>query len=525
MDENDLNSDHVNSDTTVDDDDADCYYDFFIKGDDPMDPEDAKSHQGSGQKYTILNQADMRKRQEDVIAEVSTVLSVSGATATILLRHFNWSVGNVHEAWFADEDDVRKRVGLLDYDKQLSDVNAGDRASCGICFDVYPRDRIFSVGCGHPFCRECWGGYIRSAINNGPGCLTLRCPDPSCSAAADRDVIDMLALSDDDKKKYSQYLLRSYVEENKKIKWCPGPDCEYAVEFDGGGGGEDSWDVSCLCYYSFCWNCLEDSHRPVDCQTVSSWLSKNTDESETKIWILARTKPCPRCQKSIEKNGGCMHMTCNPPCRYEFCWICLGDWYNHGTCNRYNEAADVEADKNREDAEKYVTKYTHYYDRWAANHSSRQKAIADMQRVQSMQIRRLIETQGKAGYELLFITDAWEQIIGCRQVLKWTYAYGYYLPENEHTKRRLFEFLQGEAEKGLERLHECAELELNQFLVDYGRPSEGFREFEVKLKGLTMVTRKYFEKLVRALENGLSEVQVSGSEEIGQNIPMTSAEG
>ena len=28
-------------------------------------------------------------------------------------------------------------------------------------------------------------------------------------------------------------------------------------------------------------------------------------------------------------------------------------------------------------------------------------------------------------------------------MLKWTYAYGYYIPEHENVKRQLFEYLQG----------------------------------------------------------------------------------
>lgn len=37
------------------------------------------------------------------------------------------------------------------------------------------------------------------------------------------------------------------------------------------------------------------------------------------------TKSCPGCGSRIEKNEGCMHMTCTK-CRYEFCWECLGPW-------------------------------------------------------------------------------------------------------------------------------------------------------------------------------------------------------
>ena len=59
-------------------------------------------------------------------------------------------------------------------------------------------------------------GYISTSINDGPGCLMLRCPDPTCSAAVGQDMIDLLA-SNEDKQKYTRYLLRSYIEDNKKV--------------------------------------------------------------------------------------------------------------------------------------------------------------------------------------------------------------------------------------------------------------------------------------------------------------------
>lgn len=57
---------------------------------------------------------------------------------------------------------------------------------------------------------------MRTSIDGGPGCLMLRCPDPSCSAAVGQDMISRLA-SDDDKGKYARYLLRSYIEDNRKV--------------------------------------------------------------------------------------------------------------------------------------------------------------------------------------------------------------------------------------------------------------------------------------------------------------------
>ncbi|THU58785.1 hypothetical protein C4D60_Mb03t18080 [Musa balbisiana] len=421
------------------------------------------------QNYTILSETDIRQHQGEDISRVSTVLSIPRYAASILLRHYNWSISRVHDEWFVDEEHVRKAVGFLE--KPVEMMNARE-LTCGICFENYPRDSMSSASCGHPFCGACWRGYISTSISDGPGCLMLRCPDPSCGAAVGQNMVDVLA-PEEDKDKYSHYLLRSYVEDNRKIKWCPAPGCEFAAKFVMGSG---SYDICCFCSYSFCWNCTEEAHRPVDCDTVAKWILKNSAESENMNWILANSKPCPKCKRPIEKNQGCMHITCTPPCKFEFCWLCLGTWSEHGertggfyACNRYEAA--------------------------------KQEGV----------LEKLSDGQSQPESQLKFIIEAWLQIVECRRVLKWTYAYGYYLPEHEHAKRRFFEYLQGEAESGLERLHQCVEKELQVYL-DAESPMDNFNEFRTKLAGLTSVTRNYFENLVRALETGLKDVGSSNSQ-------------
>ncbi|CAA3023341.1 probable E3 ubiquitin- ligase ARI8 [Olea europaea subsp. europaea] len=465
--------------------------------------------------YTILTDEDIRQRQEEDITRISTVLSISRDAACILLRRYKWSVNDVHEEWFADEERVRNAVGLLE--KPLVKFSNAKEVTCGICFENYSLDRICTAACGHPFCDACWKAYISTSINDGPGCLTLRCPDPSCGAAVGQDMINILA-PDGDKEKYRRYLLRSYVEDSRKTKWCPAPGCDCAVEYVVGSG---SYDVTCSCSYSFCWSCTEEAHRPVDCETVAKWILKNSAESENMNWILANSKPCPKCKRPIEKHQGCMHMTCTPPCKFEFCWLCLGAWSDHGertggfyACNRYEAAKQEgvydEAERRREMAKNSLERYTHYYERWASNQASRQKAFLDLHQMQSVHLEKLSEVQSQPESQMKFIIEAWQQIVECRRVLKWTYAYGYYLPEHEQIKKQFFEYLQGEAEAGLERLHQCAEKELQNYLNAEG-PSKDFNDFRTKLAGLTSVTRNYFENLVRALENGLSDVDPQGS--------------
>nr|CAD1819943.1 unnamed protein product [Ananas comosus var. bracteatus] len=293
-DANDLESpddDFYSGDTAMGSDDGDGDYDFVDNELD--DSEDIASHRQQ-HNYTILSEADTRQRQEEDITRVSTVLSIPRSAACVLLRHYNWSVSKVHDEWFADEEKVRKAVGLLE---QPADMPNGRELTCGICFESYPRKGICAAACSHPFCRACWRGYISTSISDGPGCLMLRCPDPSCDAVVGQDMINDLATTED-KEKYARYLHRSYIEDNRKTKWCPAPGCEYAVEFVMGSG---SYDVCCNCSYSFCWNCTEEAHRPVDCGTVAKWILKNSAESENMNWILANSKPCPSVNGLLRK--------------------------------------------------------------------------------------------------------------------------------------------------------------------------------------------------------------------------------
>ncbi|KAL9310548.1 putative transcription factor interactor and regulator CCHC(Zn) family [Arabidopsis thaliana] len=417
--------------------------------------------------YVVLKEEDIRRHQKDDVGRVSVVLSITDVQA------------------------IRRTVGILE-----GPAPDGREFTCGICFESYPLEETISVSCGHPFCATCWTGYISTSINDGPGCLMLKCPYPCCPAAIGRDMIDNLC-SKEDKERYYRYFLRSYVEVNREMKWCPAPGCEHAIDF--AAGTESNYDVSCLCSHSFCWNCSEEAHRPVDCDTVGKWILKNSAESENKNWILANSKPCPKCKRPIEKNHGCMHMTCTPPCKFEFCWLCLNAWTEHGEssggfypCNRYEAAKKQglydEAERRREMAKNSLEKYTHYYKRWASNQVSRQKAMGDLQKMQSEKLRKLSDIQ----------------IIECRRVLKWTYAYGYYLPD-DHTKKQFFEYLQGEAESGLERLHKCIEHDIEVFEFAEG-PSEEFNHFRTKLTDLTSITKTFFQNLVKALENGLADV-------------------
>ncbi|CAA7041657.1 unnamed protein product [Microthlaspi erraticum] len=475
--------------------------------------DDTDTSKRSQKSHLVLKEEDIRKHQMTDIEQVSTILSISQVEAIVLLLHYKWNAGKVEDEWFTDEDKVRNSVGLLKEPVVVVNETRGvnNTFECGICFESYVEKEIARVSCGHPYCKTCWTCYITSKINDGPVCLNVKCPEPSCPAVVGKDMVNKVISKEEDREKYERFFFRSYVEASgKKIKWCPSPGCDYAVDFLGSCGSDESenYDVSCLCSYDFCWKCGEEAHRPVNCDTVSKWIFKNKDESENTTWILANTKPCPNCQRQIEKNQGCNHMYCTI-CKHRFCWNCLRPLTNHKSCHTFE--GDKKEVVTRERAKKAIDRYIHYYERWASNQSSRLVAMADLKKVQSVVLKKLSVKQGLPETHLRFIVDAWLQIVECRRVLKWTYAYGYYLAENEPTKKQLFEYLQGEAEVGLERLHHCAEAEFEKTVNESEGPSKDFLGYRMKLIGFTKATKTYFENLVKALENDLVEVNESNS--------------
>jgi ariadne-1 len=55
-------------------------------------------------------------------------------------------------------------------------------------------------------------------------------------------------------------------------------------------------------------------------------------------------------------------MTCKK-CKWEFCWVCMGSWSEHGTsyyqCNRFDEKSGVDARTNQAKSRASLERYLH----------------------------------------------------------------------------------------------------------------------------------------------------------------------
>ncbi|XP_021317848.1 probable E3 ubiquitin-protein ligase ARI8 [Sorghum bicolor] len=515
-----------------DDDDDDGYgedddytFDDTCDYDDDVQTTEVNAADGADeeeeQRYVVLTEDAVRARQEAETAKVAEILSIPRGFAAVLLRHFKWSAGRGQEEWFSDDARVRAAIGLPADGVPVPTVVSRAELSCAICFVDHPAGKTRSAGCAHFYCGECWRAYIRAAVDDGARCLALRCPDPSCHAAVVQELVDVAADAKD-RERYARFTLRSFVEEGSsgggaggggRIKWCPGAGCTRAVEFLGGAAAAAA-DVFCACRHGFCWSCGEEAHRPVTCDTVRAWLDKNASYTETSNWVLANTKHCPRCRLPIEKNQGCMHMTCPPPCGHEFCWVCLDSWDNHTGCagfdgggngGRQEEGETATArQQSRSQAAMDMDRYVYHYERWAANYSSLENVFKDMAHLESSEIERIAAVSGQPAASFAFLSKAYEEIAHGRRVLKWANAYGYYLdPVRDAAKRGLFEDLLDQANSQLERLHAAAELERRELFCSDAEPAvvrDLLKYYKDRVESYTTATRTFLRNLVKAFE-------------------------
>lgn len=259
--------------------------------------------------------------------------------------------------------------------------------------------------------------------------------------------------------RYRILLTRTYVDDKENLKWCPSPNCEYAIDcaIKKRELGRIVPTVHCSCGHNFCFGCTLNDHQPAPCSLVKRWLKKCEDDSETANWISANTKECPKCGSTIEKNGGCNHMTCRK-CKHEFCWMCMGLWSEHGTswynCNRFEEKSGHEARDAQAKSRQSLERYLHYYNRYA-NHEQSAKLDKDLYLKTEKKMTNLQTSSGLSWIEVQFLDTASQALQQCRQTLKWTYAFAYYLARNNLTE--IFEDNQKDLEMAVESLSEMFE--------------------------------------------------------------------
>ncbi|ORY40976.1 hypothetical protein BCR33DRAFT_719081 [Rhizoclosmatium globosum] len=453
--------------------------------------------------FEVRTSEDLARVQQTEADDVGAVLGVSTEAAATLLRFFRWRKDRLLEDYYGnpDSDALLKRA---------------EDFECPVCFDV--DCPVAQLKCAHAFCTACYARYLSGRITEEGESRRIQCPDASCSVIVDEKTVETLV---DPKvfEKYKALLIKSYVDDVPSLKWCPHPNCEYAVQCKVPASSLDEIvpSVKCGDGHSFCFGCsLPQDHQPCVCSLVKLWLKKCADDSETANWISANTKECEKCQSTIEKNGGCNHMTCRK-CKYEFCWVCMGPWSDHGTqwynCNRFDEKASIDARDNQAKYRAALERYLHYFNRYA-NHEQSAKLDKELSEKISAKMLEMQKTTEMSWIEVQFLSTAKEILLASRNTLKWTYCFAYYLTRDNTTE--LFENNQRDLEMAVEQLSELLE---GQFEV------EKMGEVKQKILDKSVYVSGRREVLLTATAADLADGRFTWSLESSQTLALLAPAG
>lgn len=198
----------------------------------------------------------------------------------------------------------------------------------------------------------------------------------------------------------------------------------------------------CECAKIICLRCKLSGHEPLDCGMMEDWkenLDKVMDHLNLE-WKKKNTKKCPHCKVDIQKNEGCMHMTCRH-CHHEFCWMCLGDWSKHGSqtggfyqCNLYKKGID-DADDEEKMKEELIKRLQFFTDRYFE-----QKRSVDLTETKLKEIEKMLYEDEECDVsrfskehndEMEFYLEAYSYLYLCRNFVLHTYPLSYRIIDAE----------------------------------------------------------------------------------------------
>lgn len=441
--------------------------------------------------FTILQKDGLLKTQQEIINEVISQVSLSAADTALLLQYFGWNTEKLLREYFERPDHFLKEAGIYTTPPGSSAPPA--KVTCIVCFESMSPDKTFTMNCGHKwYCVECWREYLKEQTSkSGSQVVNTRCMYPKCPAKLNSDVFKKLA-DPRDYARYQYFQTKNFVESDKHLTFCPNPTCGDAVKYHGVGRPTEV--VECNCGARFCFQCGREQHSPVTCKMLDVWRQRNEDDTESVKLIQATSKPCHHCGMATERTQGCNHMTCRKEqggCGGEWCWMCRGDWKTHGqhtggfySCNKYEASDAKKVDDDATTLKAESDRFLHYFNRYFS-HDVLNKHAEKQKKEISIKMDQFREATSQNPD---FLLEAVDLLIECRRILKYTYAYGFYLPDGP--TKNFFEWSQANAEGITERLTESLNAPVGQI-----NPED--------LKNFIRVTKKYISNLVKGIEDGL----------------------
>ncbi|KAH7725390.1 IBR domain containing protein [Aphelenchoides avenae] len=218
---------------------------------------------------------------------------------------------------------------------------------CPLCFVRQPHYNFPRlINCGHQSCRTCLQTYLRVEIMESR--VSISCPE-CIEPMHPNDVYALLARQPFLIERYETFMLRRVLMKDADTRWCPAPDCTYAVIANSCAACPQLRCDRPGCGTLFCYHCKGMWHANQTCDEArarnnasmfrrgsisqpspprrirsSGAVRDGSNADRDSVLKLGDIRACPRCSALIAKmnDGSCNHMVC-AICSAQFCWLCL----------------------------------------------------------------------------------------------------------------------------------------------------------------------------------------------------------
>lgn len=230
----------------------------------------------------------------------------------------------------ADSDGLQQTTGVRRHAHLCSQAVAVRKyRECPLCFLKQPTCYFPRLSCcAHRPCKGCLVKYLQVCIMDSRVQITCpECPEllhPS-------DIYASLADFPDSIEKFEIFSLRRALVMDPDTRWCPAPDCTYAVIASSCAACPQLRCERPGCGTLFCYHCKGPWHASQTCDEARRERGEayhravpQIASSQENTLKRGDIKACPRCRTYIVKmnDGSCNHMIC-AMCNAQFCWLCL----------------------------------------------------------------------------------------------------------------------------------------------------------------------------------------------------------
>ncbi|CDJ59864.1 IBR domain-containing protein, putative [Eimeria maxima] len=525
----------------------DCEIDDFLFDDDELMASAHASPKAKGLVPRYHSPESLDRRIDELVHETAGLMGLNEAVVGILLRAFDWRSDALVQEWFNDGAAVLRKGRLppelweaekdcngaapvaRDQPSDLSrseahqgstrnppssaDAPSNDRADdmfeCPVTANLVPLTDTFALKCNHRFSNAAWIGYLDALVAESPQrALDARCPFPGCLEIITMDVWHFFrgptAVA-----RLRMFAREQFVGKHLAVAWCPSPTCEQAVELVPAAMScsdtESSFcnlsaaevapvaDVTCSCGTRFCVLCGNEPHRPISCRVIAAWMRKNRGgesqqnggnaDAQHSLERYAHFFERYRAHNHGQQVATRMQSSQLHKCR-EVAAIAAGAGMRSSPTGGFHTSNSVEVDK---------------VPNGCGSESSSPSIAGERSGASPSSSRDAESPAGFGDFDWDFLEKGWLQVVECRRMLKWSYAFAFFAEFPETRQKHLFEFHQGQLERSLDLLQERLETFEPKAYID--RDPADLIAFKMQLLDLTAVVRGFFAKICDVFED------------------------